>query len=62
MSLRLVRRRTGQNMVQVLPSLLLLAALAGLAATSEPNPPTWPDSVHVLGPDSAGLNATIQSM
>ena len=49
-------------MVQVLPSLLLLAALAALAATSEPNPPTWPDSVRVLGPDSAGLNATIQSM
>eukprot|EP00927_Polykrikos_kofoidii_P072722 TRINITY_DN68806_c0_g1_i1.p1 TRINITY_DN68806_c0_g1~~TRINITY_DN68806_c0_g1_i1.p1 ORF type:complete len:590 (+),score=78.93 TRINITY_DN68806_c0_g1_i1:53-1771(+) len=36
--------------------------LGALLAKSEPNPPTWPATVHVFGPDSGNIADTVQDL
>lgn len=46
----------------MLLTLLATATLAAAAHAAEPNPPRWPSTVHVIGPDSADANATINGI
>ena len=55
-------------MIQPVFLLLLLLASSSLlacsASISEPNPPIWPQTVHVFGQDTplAAINATVQRL
>ena len=43
--------------------LTLLLALSAGSHGAEPNPPRWPETVHVFGPeDSAATNATVHAI
>jgi hypothetical protein len=46
-------------MTKVWPFTLLLGTLT---VHGEPNPPIWPPTVHVFGPQSSDINATVQNM
>ena len=43
-------------------TLALAAVLVAAAHAAEPNPPSWPSTVHVFSPGAADTNATIQSI
>jgi hypothetical protein len=40
----------------------LTLALGTLVACAEPNPPNWPSTVHIFGPDSSSINSTVQNL
>lgn len=41
---------------------MLLFAVAAACVATEPNPPQWPPTVHVIGPESATGNATVHAV
>ena len=41
---------------------MLLFAAAAASVATEPNPPQWPPTVHVIGPESAAGNATVHAV
>ena len=56
-------------MIQPASLLLLLLASSGSllacgasSGSDQPNPPVWPQTVHVFGPDTPAIAATVQRL